>query len=34
MNGMVYRPPNPSNNKKEAKAVAAKFALQQMGVLQ
>ncbi|KAG4068536.1 hypothetical protein HA402_004877 [Bradysia odoriphaga] len=33
MNGMVYRPPTASNNKKEAKAVAAKFALQQMGVL-
>lgn len=34
MNGMVYKPPTASNNKKEAKAVAAKFALQQMGVLQ
>ncbi|KAJ6648026.1 Protein Son [Pseudolycoriella hygida] len=34
MNGIVYRPPTASNNKKEAKAVAAKFALQQMGVLQ
>lgn len=33
MNGMVYQPPTASNTKKEAKATAAKFALQQMGIL-
>ena len=30
---MVYTPPTLSNTKKEAKAVAARFALQQMGIL-
>lgn len=32
--GITYRAPNASNTKKEAKAVAARLALQQMGVLQ
>lgn len=33
MNGMCYQPNIVSNNKKEAKANAAKCCLQQMGVL-
>lgn len=33
INGQVYTPPNSSNTKKEAKSVAAKFALQNMGIL-
>lgn len=33
VNGMNYTPANLSNTKKEAKAVAARYALQQMGVL-
>lgn len=33
INGMEYQPAIASNTKKEAKAVAAKFCLQQMGIL-
>lgn len=33
INGQVYTPQTSSNTKKEAKSVAAKFALQQMGIL-
>lgn len=33
VNGMNYTPAQMSNTKKEAKAVAAKYALQQLGVL-
>lgn len=32
MNGQAYQPTIPSLNKKEAKAVAARYALEQMGL--
>jgi hypothetical protein len=33
MNGIEYTCPNPANNKKEAKAVAARFCLKELGIL-
>lgn len=33
VNGVEYQPEQVANTKKEAKAIAAKFCLQQMGIL-
>ncbi|KAG5674610.1 hypothetical protein PVAND_004564 [Polypedilum vanderplanki] len=33
LNGIEYTCPNPANNKKEAKAVAARFCLKELGIL-